>query len=59
MLECGLRKTRSKSRKTIQIFVNVDGSKEFPMDVALSDTVSDVVKKILKRRVLQQTLTYT
>ena len=59
MLECGLRKTRSKSRKTIQIFVNVDGSKEFPMDVALSDTVSDVVKKILKKARVATHVTYT
>ena len=36
----------TKSRKTVQIFVKVDGSKEFPMDVLLSDKVGDITKRI-------------
>ena len=31
---------------TIQIFVKVDGSKAFPLEVSLSGKVGDVVKRI-------------
>ena len=34
-----------KSRKVIQIFVKVDGSKVTPMEVSLTDKVGDIVKK--------------
>ena len=33
-----------KSRRTVQIFFKVDGSKAFPLDVSLRDTVRDVVR---------------
>ena len=36
----------SKSRKTIQICVRVDGSMESLRDVSLSDKVGDVMKRI-------------
>ena len=35
-----------KSRSTVQIFFKVDGSKAFPLDVSLRDTVRDVVRCI-------------
>ena len=35
-----------KSRKTVQIFVKMDGSRTLTMDVAQNDKVSDVMKRI-------------
>ena len=35
-----------KSCRTVQIFVKVNGSKTFPLDVSLNDKVSDVVRRI-------------
>ena len=39
-------KSDGKGFKTIQIFVKVDGSKVFPLEVSLSDKVGDVAKRI-------------
>ena len=39
--------TRKKRRKTVQIFVKVDGSKVTPMEVSLTDDkVEDVMRQI-------------
>ena len=35
-----------KSCRTVQIFVKVDGSKVITIDVELTDSVSDIVKRI-------------
>ena len=35
-----------KSCRTVQIFVKVDGSKTFPLDMSPDDKVSDVMKRI-------------
>ena len=35
-----------KNRKTVQIFVKVNGLKEFLMDVSMTDKVSDIVRRI-------------
>ena len=43
----GSEERNRKSRKVIQIFVNVDGSKVTPMEVSLTDKVGDMVKKIV------------
>ena len=40
------RKRRSKSRKTVQIFVKVGGSKAITMELAPSDKVGYIVKRI-------------
>ena len=43
------RRTRKKSRKTVQIFVKVDGPKVTPMEVTLTDDkVEDVMRRIQK-----------
>ena len=36
-----------KERRLVQIFVNMDGSKTYPLDASLSDKVGDVVKRSL------------
>ena len=40
--------TRNKreKRRTIQIFVNVNESRSFPLDVSPDDKVNDVIKQI-------------
>ena len=45
------RVTRNKrqSKRTIQIFVKVDGSRAITREMALSDTVSDIVKRSVCR----------
>ena len=43
----GAKMKAGKSRRTVQIFVKVDGSKVFPMAVSLHNDVSDVVRRIL------------
>ena len=35
-----------KNRKTVQIFVKVNGLKEFLLDVSMTDKVSDIVRRI-------------
>ena len=39
------RRTRRKSRKTVQIFVKVDGGKTSAMEMEMNDKVDDIVKK--------------
>ena len=38
-------KSDGRAFRTIQIFVKVDGSKAFPLEVSLSDKVGDVLKR--------------
>ena len=40
------RRTRRKSRKTVQILVKVDGGKTSAMEMEMNDKVDDIVKKI-------------
>ena len=39
------RRTRKKSRKTVQIFVKMDGGKTSAMEMEMNDKVDDIVKK--------------
>ena len=39
-------KSDGRKFRTVQIFVKVDGSKAFPLEVSLSDKIGDVVKRI-------------